>query len=132
MSGQLPQEIHLRYLMMLYSIYTALEDALALHSTHPLLCAVYQPALLARAPALDSDCAYYTGETAWRRESSIWRALEDDTPPSLDAYVGRLEELARNYDDEKSATLLLAHAYVRYREYPSPLPPAARPLSTRT
>ncbi|KAL8292421.1 hypothetical protein RQP46_001033 [Phenoliferia psychrophenolica] len=113
-SGQLPQEIHLRYLMMLYQIYAALEDALALHSTHPLLCDVYQPALLARAPALDSDCAYYTSETAWRAKSPIWRELEDENPPSLDAYVGRLEELARNYDDDKSATLLLAHAYVRY------------------
>lgn len=100
--------------MMLYQIYTALEDALALHSTHPLLCQVYQPALLARAPALDSDCAYYTSEPLWRSKSPVWRQLEDENPACLDAYVGRLEELARNFDDDKSATLLLAHAYVRY------------------
>ncbi|KAK4702711.1 hypothetical protein P7C70_g3510, partial [Phenoliferia sp. Uapishka_3] len=100
--------------MMLYQIYTALEDALSLHSTHPLLAGIYQPALLARATALDADCAYYTGEVEWRRTSKIWRELEDQTPEGLDAYVGRLEELARNYDESKSATLLVAHAYVRY------------------
>lgn len=102
--------------MMLYSIYSALENGLDAHSTHPHLCTVYIPALLARAPALESDCSYYTSETDWKANSAVWKALEEENPQSLRAYVARLEALAKD-DEGKPATLLLAHSYVRYRAF---------------
>ncbi|KAM0752072.1 heme oxygenase-like protein [Meredithblackwellia eburnea MCA 4105] len=111
-SGQLPQTLHLRYLMLLHSVYTALETGLDTHSSHQLLCTTYQPALLARAPSLDADVAFFCGgSTEWKKESEVWSKIVEDKLESLRDYVGRLDELAKS---ETDAYLLLAHSYVRY------------------
>lgn len=117
--GQLSRSLHLRYLMLLHGVYSALEDALTTHSTHPCLSGVYDPALLARAPALEADCEFYTGERDWSRQSPEGKALRADKPRAVQEYEARLRELAEKDEGEKgkrSSTLLLAHAYVRYRE----------------
>lgn len=118
--GQLSRSLHLRYLMLLHGVYSALEDALAAHATHPCLSGVYNPALLSRAGALESDCEYYTGEREWSAKSDEGRALQKDKPDAVKQYEARLRGLGEKEEGEtgeRSPTLLLAHAYVRYREY---------------
>lgn len=95
--------------MILHRVYSALEEALEAHKTHPHLCGIYNPALLARVGALESDCAFYTGTREWR-ESVVWTRLEGDDPREVRKYVERVKELG-----EGEGTRLLAHAYVRYR-----------------
>jgi heme oxygenase len=99
--------------MMLHAIYSSLERALSEHSTDPLLCNVYNPALLARAPSLDGDCSHYTGERDWKGTVGA-NALKMEDPKALRDYVGRLDALGT---EEGGANKLLAHAYVRYRTY---------------
>jgi hypothetical protein len=118
--GQLSRSMHLRYLMLLYGVYSALEDALAAHATHPCLSGVYNPALLSRAGALESDCEYYTGEREWHGKSEEGWELQKDKPEAVRQYEARLRDLGEKEEGEtgeRSPTLLLAHAYVRYREY---------------
>ncbi|ORY81224.1 hypothetical protein BCR35DRAFT_265876 [Leucosporidium creatinivorum] len=115
--GQLSRSMHLRYLMLLHGVYSALEDALAAHATHPCLSGVYNPALLSRAGALESDCEYYTGEREWSERSEEGKALQKDKPDAVRQYEARLRDLGEKDEGEtgeRSPTLLLAHAYVRY------------------
>lgn len=97
--------------MMLHAIYSSLERSLSEHSTDSLLCNVYNPALLARAPSLDADCSHYTGARDWRGTVGA-RSLRTEDPKALRDYVGRLDALGT---EEGGANKLLAHAYVRYR-----------------
>ncbi|KAE9408901.1 heme oxygenase-like protein [Gymnopus androsaceus JB14] len=52
LSGELTKEEYSRFLMMLWHVYSTLEQALDRHSTNPVLEPIYNPALLQRAPAL--------------------------------------------------------------------------------
>lgn len=95
-----------------------LETALAAHSTHPHLAPVYNPSLLAREPSLSADCAYYTDTNDWQTESPEGQALAKDPYPALTVYTTRLRELGEASEDSRgsqSPSMLLAHAYVRYR-----------------
>lgn len=96
--------------MILHRVYSALESALDAHSTHPNLCGIYNPALLARKGALESDCVFYTGCREWRG-SGVWREWEEE-PREVREYVERVREVG-----EGEGTKLLAHAYVRYRTF---------------
>ncbi|KAG6885056.1 hypothetical protein C0993_006284 [Termitomyces sp. T159_Od127] len=111
LSGQLPKEEYVRYLMMLWHVYDAFEQALEQHATHPSLEPTYNPALLARAPPLSADIAYLLDipEPTWKSHP-IHLALLKDIPPALVAYVDRVQALAKAPDPSP----LLAHAYVRY------------------
>ncbi|KAM6503607.1 heme oxygenase 1 [Amanita muscaria] len=51
-SGELSMDEYVRYLMMLWHIYSALEQALDQHATHPALESTYNPSLLARTSSL--------------------------------------------------------------------------------
>ncbi|KAG5337977.1 hypothetical protein C0989_008499 [Termitomyces sp. Mn162] len=111
LSGRLPKEEYIRYLMMLWHVYNAFEQALEQHATHPALEPTYNPTLLARGPPLSADIAHLLDvpEASWKTHP-IYLALLKDTPPALKAYVDRVRELAESPDPSP----LLAHAYVRY------------------
>ncbi|KAG5638674.1 hypothetical protein H0H81_011054 [Sphagnurus paluster] len=111
LSGRLHRDEYIRYLMMLWHIYTAFEDALDRHATHPSLEPTYNPTLLARAPALAADIAFLlqVPETSWQSHPAHTTLL-DNMPKALKAYVDRIHELSAAPDPSP----LLAHSYVRY------------------
>lgn len=71
----------------------------------------YNPTLLARAPALAEDIAYFLQcpVSTWQ-SNPAHTALLLSHPAPLKAYESRICALSESDD----ATLLLAHAYVRY------------------
>ncbi|KAL1743081.1 hypothetical protein HDZ31DRAFT_83670 [Schizophyllum fasciatum] len=109
LSGKLDRAEYVRYLMVLYEIYDELERALEQHATHPVLEPTYNPALLARAPALAADIARLLDAPAWKAHPA-YVALRAAPPPAVRAYRARLRALAHAADPAP----LLAHAYVRY------------------
>ncbi|KAF8903101.1 hypothetical protein CPB84DRAFT_799760 [Gymnopilus junonius] len=111
LSGQLTKEEYTRYLMILWHIYDALEKALEKHATHPSLEPTYNPALLARAPALSSDISYLlqVDERTWKSHR-IHLQLLSRSPAPLLKYERRIKELSQSSDP----SALLAHSYVRY------------------
>lgn len=125
------KELHTRYLICLYHVYSTLEAALDQQASHPALAAVYNPATLARASKLEDDIRYFLalqpGQdwkehpqariSHWPREIQI--ALGD--------YVDRIQVLTAALPNDQqdkqlwaypppsaSIDLLLSHAYVRY------------------
>ncbi|TFK24927.1 heme oxygenase-like protein [Coprinopsis marcescibilis] len=113
LSGTLAREEYVRYLMMLWHIYDAIERALDKHASHPVLEPTYNPTLLARAPALSADIAHLldVDEGSWRTHPIYRELATPSLPDPLAAYVARIEELAGGGVDPSP---LLAHAYVRY------------------
>ncbi|KAG6855754.1 hypothetical protein H0H87_011270 [Tephrocybe sp. NHM501043] len=111
LSGRLPKEEYIRYLMMLWHVYEAFEQALEQHATHPTLEPTYNPVLLARGPPIAADIAFLLDvpESSWQNHP-IHLTLLKDRPQALTAYVDRIRELAASQDPSP----LLAHAYVRY------------------
>ncbi|KAG6887511.1 hypothetical protein C0995_014743 [Termitomyces sp. Mi166 len=109
--GHLPKEEYIKYLLMLWHVYNAFEQALDQHATHPTLEPTYNPTLLARGPSLSADIAHLldVSEASWKSHP-MHIALLKDTPPALKAYVDRVRKLAGSPDPSP----LLAHAYVRY------------------
>ncbi|KZP14754.1 heme oxygenase-like protein [Athelia psychrophila] len=109
--GELDKSEYTRLLMMLWHVYNALESALETHAGHPVLQHTHDPVLLARAPALAEDIAFFL-----RCPVSTWQSNPAHTalllshPAPLEAYESRIRALSESGD----AALLLAHAYVRY------------------
>lgn len=93
------------------SLHSAFERALERHATHLTLEPTYNPALLARAPALSADIAHLLDvtEAAWKTHP-IHEELVASPPAALKAYVSRIEFVAASTDP----SALLAHSYVRY------------------
>ena len=93
------------------TLFSAIETALEKHATHPSLEPTYNPALLARAPALASDISYLlqVDERTWKSHR-IHLQLMSRSPTPLLNYVRRIEELSQSSDP----SALLAHSYVRY------------------
>jgi len=108
--GELDRSEYVRFLMMLWHVYSALERALDRHATHPVLAPTYNPTLLARAPSLAADISFLlqTPELSWQTHP-LHAELTANPPPAFAQYVARLNELA-----ETDPAPLLAHAYVRY------------------
>lgn len=106
-AGTLDRRIYLAYLSRLETIYSALEQALARHPSHPHLATTHHPALLARAPALANDCAYF------REELGVESSRGGEV--AARAYCERLSVLGESSESDV-VSLLLAHSYVRYRE----------------
>jgi len=94
-----------------WSFSSTLERALEHHATFPTLQPTFNPALLARAPALAADISYLlqVPESSWKSHP-IHTALTSSPAAPLTAYVSRIQELS----DSADPSPLLAHAYVRY------------------
>ncbi|KLO08548.1 heme oxygenase-like protein [Schizopora paradoxa] len=109
--GKLSKEEYVRYLMMLYYVYDALEVALEGHATHRALEKTYNPTLLSRAPRLESDIAHLLDvpEEGWKSHP-LHVAFRTSVPAALTAYVTRIQALSNGATPER----LLGHAYVRY------------------
>ncbi|KAF7980646.1 hypothetical protein HWV62_37460 [Athelia sp. TMB] len=109
--GELDRSEYLRFLMMLWHVYDALERALEKHAEHPLLKPTYDPGLLARAPSIAEDIAFFLGcpVSTWQSNPAHTTLLLSHLQP-LEAYQMRIRTLS----DSNDPSLLLAHAYVRY------------------
>ncbi|KAH9931683.1 uncharacterized protein BXZ73DRAFT_47246 [Epithele typhae] len=110
-TGGLSKQEYIRFLMMLWHVYDAFENALEQHATHPVLAPTHNPGLFARSENLAADISTLleVPETSWKAHP-VHLALEKKTPAALKRYVGRLRELAASSDPSR----LLSHAYVRY------------------
>ncbi|WVR08916.1 hypothetical protein IAU60_005975 [Kwoniella sp. DSM 27419] len=129
--GHLGLEEYVRWLAVLWRIYDALELALAEFATHPVLAPTYDPALLARAPALAEDISYLltllpapsssssAGTSSSLKATSLppfalppfLEEIFSAPPAGLDNYLSHIRSLA---SQPSTAPRLLAHAYVRY------------------
>ncbi|WWC63852.1 uncharacterized protein I303_106457 [Kwoniella dejecticola CBS 10117] len=138
--GGLPLEEYIRWLAVLWRIYDALELGLAENSSNPVLAPTYDPALLARAPALAEDITYLlsllpssssftsstysafaqsndlktTSKTASLPPFAVPPFLEEiftSPPQPLTNYLNHIKALSST---EASSSRLLAHSYVRY------------------
>ncbi|KAF5380679.1 hypothetical protein D9757_007070 [Collybiopsis confluens] len=105
------QEEYVRFLMMLWHVYTALEDGLEEHATNPVIEPIYNPTLLRRGPALSADISYLlqVPESTWHSHS-IHTTLVSSPPKGMSTYVDRIREISSSSDPAQ----LVAHAYVRY------------------
>ncbi|KAJ4491138.1 hypothetical protein C8J55DRAFT_503479 [Lentinula edodes] len=110
-NGELSKTEYVRFLMMLWHIYAALEEGLERHATHPVLEPTYNPPLLRRAPSLSSDIAQLlqVSESTWKSHP-IHQSLITSPPEAMSTYVNRIHDISNSGDP----TPLVAHAYVRY------------------
>ncbi|CAE7116507.1 unnamed protein product [Rhizoctonia solani] len=112
--GELPKDEYIYFMMILWRVYSAIEEGLETHSTNPVLAPTYRPALLGRAGRLSADIAYLldTTEDAWQ-STPLYRSLVSAAPQGLRDYISHLEQLTVSKDPTDNARLL-GHAYVRY------------------
>ncbi|CCO36579.1 heme oxygenase [Rhizoctonia solani AG-1 IB] len=112
--GELPKNEYVYFMMILWRVYSAIEEGLETHSTNPVLAPTYRPALLSRAGLLSADIAYLldTTEDEWQ-STPLYRSLISAPPAGLRDYVTHLEQLVVSKDSADNSRLL-AHAYVRY------------------
>ncbi|WRT69241.1 uncharacterized protein IL334_006225 [Kwoniella shivajii] len=131
--GGLGLDEYIRWLAVLWRIYDALELGLSENSTNPVLAPTYDPALLARAPALAEDINYLltllpssSTSTFTSTSNSLISTplppfplpsfLEEifiSPPEPLSNYLHHVKTLSTNSNPNVSGRLL-AHAYVRY------------------
>lgn len=91
-------EVYKQMLANLYFVYTAMEDALELNSSHPLVAPIMLPGL-SRVAAIEEDLSFYFGPD--------YRSKLQSTP-AADRYVSRLKEISLLRPE-----LLVPHAYTR-------------------
>lgn len=131
------RDLHIRYLICLYHVYSTLEIALQALSDNPALCSTYNPALLGRATKLEEDIRFFLDlapGAEWKdHKMAIVAEWPSEIQQSLAGYVGRIQSLAGGavaqdrVSQAGSSTapyiyapaapqpeLLLAHSYVRY------------------
>ncbi|KAG8736840.1 hypothetical protein FRC10_008812 [Ceratobasidium sp. 414] len=114
LSGELPRDEYIYFMMLLWKVYSLIEDGLEKHSTNPVLAPAYRPALLGRASRLSADIAFLmdTAEDGWR-SSPLYLSIVSDPPAGLRNYVKHLEKLNASSSETDHARLL-SHTYVRY------------------
>lgn len=98
--GRVPREIYAQFVVNLYHVYLALEEALDACADHPLVEPLYFPEELRRAPALKKDAEYFNGPD-WEEKMSPSQVTME--------YVERMRQVAR-----ESPELIVPHAYTRY------------------
>lgn len=99
LKGIVEREPFRKLLADLYFVYSALEEELQRHRSHPVVAPIYFPELN-RQEKLEADLAFYYGED-WREQITPSEAGK--------SYVSRIHEVANT-----EPALLVAHAYVRY------------------
>ncbi|KAG9019266.1 hypothetical protein FRB90_004535 [Tulasnella sp. 427] len=107
-SGTLERDEYVRYLIMLWYLYITLENALDAHANHPVLAPTYNPAVLARAPAISTDIATLLETPAWASHP-LHLSMHPLPKPLLD-YIAHIQAISESDDP----TPLLAHSYLRY------------------
>jgi heme oxygenase len=99
LKGIVEREPFRKLLANLYLVYSALEEELQRHQSHPVVGPMYF-AELNRTGNLEKDLVFYYGDN-WREQIA---AL-----PAGQVYVERIHEIANT-----DPALLIAHAYTRY------------------
>eukprot|EP00435_Cladocopium_sp_Y103_P053312 s303_g17.t1 len=94
------QQIYAQFVVNLYHIYQALEEALDANAEHPLVESLHFPDELERAETLKLDAEYYLGSN-WQQETLPSKTTRE--------YVQRLQQLKK-----EAPELLIPHAYTRY------------------
>lgn len=111
--------------------FSALEDALDSHPSHPCLAATYNPPILSRSSALHRDVAFLLNDPKWDTSAKGIEVLNKvDVNTEVGTYVERLKQLGASNDRwtvedsqhvdsnemerSKKPFLLLAHSYTRY------------------
>lgn len=100
--GKLTREQYRLWLVRFHYVYSALEEATASLSDHPVLGALHLPQLN-RSEAIERDLAYFYG--------SGWRDAVEPTP-ATSAYVARLREVRDAWP-----LGLVPHHWIRYAGY---------------
>ncbi|KAG9032564.1 hypothetical protein FRB95_001229 [Tulasnella sp. JGI-2019a] len=113
LAGQMSKEAYALYLFGIWHLYDALEPALDLHSTHPVLAPVYNPTLLRRKESISSDIAYFLGcsstsPSEWQQHPLYTESFLP-IPAPIAAYVSHINALSQSPDP----SLLLTHSYIR-------------------
>ncbi|CAE8697159.1 unnamed protein product, partial [Polarella glacialis] len=98
--GRVSRQIYAQFIVNMYHVYRALEEALEASSEHPLVESLHFPEELERTAALKQDCEHFLGPN-WENESLPSKVTRE--------YVKRLKEVAK-----ESPELLVPHAYTRY------------------
>ncbi|HEY9834887.1 MAG TPA: heme oxygenase (biliverdin-producing) [Stenomitos sp.] len=83
----------------LYFVYSAMEEEMDRHSTHPILSKIYFPQLN-RKNSLEQDLYFYYGSN-WREQVAPSKAAQD--------YVQQIRNISASQPE-----LLIAHSYTRY------------------
>lgn len=94
------RQIYAQFVVNLYHIYQALEEALEANAEHPLVESLHFPEELERAETLKRDAEFYLGSN-WEQETLPSKVTRE--------YVQRLRQLK-----EDAPELLIPHAYTRY------------------
>ena len=99
LKGTVEKNSYRKLVSNLYFVYSAMEEEMARHQSHPILSQIYFPELN-RKDALERDLVYYYGPN-WRAEVAPSDAAQ--------AYVDRIREISNT-----APALLVAHSYTRY------------------
>ncbi|KAG0205398.1 Heme oxygenase 2 [Mortierella sp. NVP41] len=99
--GEITPATYGRFLISLYQVYSALEDALDKHKDNANVQLIYFPAELSRKEALEQDLEFFNGPE--------WRDMLTPVSPAQQAYIDAINRCANTKPE-----LLIAHSYVRY------------------
>jgi heme oxygenase (biliverdin-producing, ferredoxin) len=99
LKGTVEKNSYRKLVASLYYVYTAMEESMVKHRSHPVLSHLYFPEL-DRKESLERDLTFYFGQN-WRNEIS--------QSPATQEYVARIYEIA-----ETDPELLVGHLYSRY------------------
>jgi len=98
--GRVSRQIYAQFVVNLYHIYGALEEALEANAEHPLIESLHFPEELERTAALKQDAAFFLGEN-WQNETLPSKTTRE--------YINRIKQVQK-----ESPELLIPHAYTRY------------------
>ncbi|KAF9905793.1 Heme oxygenase 2 [Linnemannia zychae] len=99
--GEISPATYGRFLVSLYHIYSALEEALEKNKDNENVQLVYFPTELNRKEALEEDLEFFNGPE--------WRDMLKTVSPAQKAYTDAIRRCS-----ETKPELLIAHTYVRY------------------
>ncbi|KAG8818742.1 hypothetical protein FRC17_010719 [Serendipita sp. 399] len=108
--GELDKEEYIRFLFMLWNVYSALEQGLSDAHDNSILKPTYKPTVLARAENISLDIAFLLGTSEWQSHP-FYKQYLTSIPQPVTTYTERLHSLSSS---PTTSGLLLAHAYVRY------------------